>query len=113
MRKNFEVSSPIKLFEYMAAGLPILATRIVCHTDVIGNGDYAIWAEDSSEQALFESLCHVWRHRNELSQMGGRAAVAAEKWSWKASADKLRSALEIGIESSDFRSGIEFRNDAR
>jgi glycosyltransferase involved in cell wall biosynthesis len=99
--EKFRVSSPIKLFEYMAAGLPILATRIVCHTDVIGNGDYVIWAEDSSEQALFESLCHVWRLRNELSQMGNRAAVAAEKWSWKASADKLNSALEIGIESLD------------
>ena len=45
---KYRVSSPIKLFEYMGAGMPILATKIVCHTDVMGNSDYVFWAENAS-----------------------------------------------------------------
>lgn len=95
--EKFRVSSPIKLFEYMAAGLPILATRIVCHTDVIGDGDYAFWAEDSSEQGLLNALCEIWQSRYLLPDKGAHAAMAAEIWSWKASARKLKVALEAGI----------------
>ena len=39
---KYEASSPLKLFEYMAAGLPVLATSNRCHTDVVGAGGYAL-----------------------------------------------------------------------
>ncbi len=58
--EKFRVGSPIKLFEYLAAGLPILATRIVCNTDVIGEGAYVFWAEDSSVEGLLAALRIVW-----------------------------------------------------
>ncbi len=38
---KYEASSPIKLFEYMAAGMPVLATDSKCHTDVVGDGRFA------------------------------------------------------------------------
>ncbi len=38
---KYQASSPIKLFEYMAAGMPILSTRNPCHVDVIASGPYA------------------------------------------------------------------------
>jgi hypothetical protein len=41
----FKASSPIKLFEYLASGLPILATRMACHSDVISIGKYVFWVE--------------------------------------------------------------------
>jgi len=97
--EKFRVSSPIKLFEYMAAGLPILATRIVCHTDVVGGEEYAFWAEDASEQGLLDALRLVWRSRDLLSEMGRQAAIAAEGWTWAASAEKLKKALEQGFQS--------------
>jgi glycosyltransferase involved in cell wall biosynthesis len=94
--EKFRVSSPIKLFEYMAAGLPILATRIVCHTDVVGSGDYAFWAQDAGEQGLLDALRLVWRSRDFLREMGREAAIAAEGWTWRASAEKLKKALDKG-----------------
>jgi glycosyltransferase involved in cell wall biosynthesis len=97
--EKFRVSSPIKLFEYMAAGLPVLVTRIVCHTDVIGSGKYAFWAEDASEQSLVDALCSVWQSRNALKEMGQLSAIAVEAWTWRASAAKLHKALEKGYES--------------
>lgn len=95
--EKFQVSSPIKLFEYMASGLPILATRIACHTDVIGNGDYAIWMEGSDEDNLLAALRKVWKKSGELSEMGRRAALASSAWTWSESARKLRTALENGL----------------
>ena len=50
MKFDFGVSSPIKLFEYLAAGLPILATRIDCHTNVVGNADCAVWLDEPNRR---------------------------------------------------------------
>jgi glycosyltransferase involved in cell wall biosynthesis len=95
--EKFRVSSPIKLFEYIASGMPILATRIACHTDVVGDGDYVFWAETSDEQGLFDALQSLWNSREKLSEMGRRAAVASKKWTWAESAQKLKRALEVGM----------------
>jgi glycosyltransferase involved in cell wall biosynthesis len=95
--EKFRVSSPIKLFEYMAAGLPILATRIVCHTAVIGNGTYAFWAKHDDLSGLMDALRLTWQNKGMLSQMGAEAALAAQAWTWYESATKLKTALEKGI----------------
>jgi glycosyltransferase involved in cell wall biosynthesis len=96
--EKFRASSPIKLFEYMAAGMPVLATRIVCHTDVVCDGEYAIWAEDGSAEGLLDALQTAWQSRNSFTEMGKRATSAAADWSWEASAAKLWRALESGLE---------------
>jgi glycosyltransferase involved in cell wall biosynthesis len=96
--EKFRVSSPIKLFEYMAAGMPILATCILCHTDVVGHENYVFWAEDATEQGLLNALRLVWQAHDLLSIMGQCAGNAAQKWTWKASAEKLTKALKTGLE---------------
>ncbi len=95
--EKFRVSSPIKLFEYMASGLPILATRIVCHTDVVGSNNFAFWAEGSDVQSLIQALERAHKNRIHLPMMGKKAAKEAQKWTWKASAKKLDNALRQGI----------------
>ena len=95
--EKFRVSSPIKLFEYMAAGLPILATRIVCHTDVVGDSECVFWAEQAGVAGLLTAIRQAWQSRDLLSTMGARAVVAAQAWSWHASAQKLRLSLENGL----------------
>ncbi len=95
--EKFRVSSPIKMFEYMAAGLPLLLTRIACHTDVVADGAYAFWAEGGDEAGLLDALRKAWASRGELGSMGERAGAAARGWTWKASAEKLKKALETGL----------------
>jgi glycosyltransferase involved in cell wall biosynthesis len=93
--EKFRVSSPIKLFEYMAAGLPILATRIVCHTDVINEAvPYAFWAEDSTLECFMDVLKRIDQHRDRLAQFSAAAASEAVHWTWQAAAEKLRHGLE-------------------
>jgi glycosyltransferase involved in cell wall biosynthesis len=95
--EKFRVSSPIKLFEYMAAGLPVLATRIVCHTDVIGDGHFAFWAEGAGVGELSAALRLIWDARIHFGKMGREAAAAAQAWTWEVSARRLKASLERGL----------------
>lgn len=95
--EKFRVSSPIKLFEYMAAGMPILATRVVCHTDVAGEGNFVFWAQGAAEEDLLAGLKRVWQARQDLPHMGNEAELASRSWTWKASAENLADALVFGM----------------
>ena len=98
--EKFRVSSPIKLFEYLAAGLPIFATKIVCHTDVIGTSDVAFWAENADQEGLFKALQQLKENRGKLAEMGRSATSLAQKWTWQTSAENLKRALECGLEKN-------------
>ncbi|NLF50761.1 MAG: glycosyltransferase family 4 protein [Leptolinea sp.] len=94
---KFRVSSPIKLFEYAAAGLAILATRITCHTNVIGDGKYVVWAEESTLDSLVYSLKNAWENRMHLQEMGKLARLESTHWTWTESALNLANALDLGM----------------
>ena len=95
--EKYRVSSPIKLFEYMASGMTIMATRVVCHTDVIRDDSYTFWADDATVQGLFETLKLIWKSRTILESMGKKSALASQYWSWHESAKKLSQALLHGL----------------
>lgn len=95
--EKFQVCSPIKLFEYMAAGLPVLATRIPCHTDVMKNGNYVFWAEPPNEDGLLDALRALWQKRHTLRDLSAESVLAAQAWTWSESAIRLKSALEGGL----------------
>ncbi len=78
--------------------MPVLATHISCHTDVIGNDEFVFWAKDASVDGLFQALCKIWNAKQLLPQMGSSAAAASQKWTYRSSAEKLKKALEKGIE---------------
>lgn len=95
--EKYQASSPIKLFEYMAAGLPVLATRNACHTEVVLAGDYVFWAADATEQSLLAALSQAWAARADLRSLGADARNAVQDWTWEAAALKLGTALEQGL----------------
>jgi glycosyltransferase involved in cell wall biosynthesis len=91
---QFRVSSPVKLFEYMAAGMPILATRIVCHTDVVGTGEgYVFWAEKDDPESIAKAIRTAYENKDKLSAMGKRANQETPQWTWGAAAARLDRAL--------------------
>ena len=94
---KYEASSPIKLFEYMAAGMPVLATSNACHTDVVGAGQYAFWADDVTEDALLAALRQIWANRAALSRLGQEAQADVHGWTYAANAAKLKAALTYGL----------------
>jgi glycosyltransferase involved in cell wall biosynthesis len=95
--RKFEASSPIKLFEYMAAGLPLVAADNACHTDVVGQGRYAFWVKEASEEGILAALHQAARAQESLKAKGDEAAAAAQHWTWQQAGRKLGQALEHGL----------------
>jgi glycosyltransferase involved in cell wall biosynthesis len=95
--RKFQASSPVKLFEYMASGLPILTTKNFCHVDVVGDRGFAFWVEDETVASLYAPLKLIWKERHLLRAKGRKAASAVGEWTWTASAAKLSTALEKGL----------------
>lgn len=99
-QERFRVSSPLKLFEYLAAGMPILATRITCHTQVLSASGCVFWAEDDSPEQLVLGLERLWDQRAELESMGRQASQLAESHTWKAFAQVLSDSLLSHLDRS-------------
>ncbi len=112
---KYEASSPIKLFEYMAAGMPVLATSNKCHTDVVGDGRYAFWADGVDETTLVDVLHRIWASRAELAELGRQAQDDVHGWTYAANAAKLKAALVYGLSRHNYartatsRVGVEPR----
>ncbi len=100
---KYEASSPLKLFEYMAAGLPVLATSNRCHTDVVGAGRYAFWAAAPAEDELLAALRAAWAARGQFADLGEESYRAVHDWTWAASARKLYGALADGLRRASIR----------
>jgi glycosyltransferase involved in cell wall biosynthesis len=108
------VSSYIKLFEYLAAGLPIFSTRIPGNLDVVGAGRYVVWAEGADVAGLREGLRRLWGCRSALPRMGREAAEASRCWTWNAAAGRLSRALERGLERQRLaRATLQARSSPR
>jgi len=110
---KYQASSPVKLFEYMAAGMPLLSTRNVCHTEVVGDGAYAFWADAPSTPALLQALHMAWQQRHHLQELGTASAGHVHAWSWAAAAQKLSHALHLGLNRADgIRSAVSTTEQA-
>lgn len=75
-------SLPIKLFEYMAAGLPVVASRFPAWQEVLG--DAGMLVDPLDVQAIAAALQWLIEHPEEAERMGrlGREAVARE-FNWE------------------------------
>lgn len=76
--------SPLKIYEYLAAGLPVVASDIGTCSDILDGGGLGVLVTpgDSTElAAVLAGLRSDARLRDELGQAGRQAAVTRHDWS--------------------------------
>ena len=95
--EKYAASSPVKLFEYMASGLPLLATKSPCHIDVVADGSFAFWIDEPTEEGIRDGLEKIWASRDSLNRLSSEAQAAVDLWTWEAAAAKLDDALKYGL----------------
>ena len=80
---NYVVAWPVKLFEYMAAGLPVVATDVPPWNGILRRFDCGICVPVSDPRALATAITRLLDDADEAREMGerGRRAVA-EHYSW-------------------------------
>jgi glycosyltransferase involved in cell wall biosynthesis len=76
-RNTLQGCCPIKLLEYMAAGRPILATRLPVTEDILEHGVSAHLVRPGSAAALADGIQWLVAHPEERERLGARAREAA------------------------------------
>lgn len=90
--RNHTDSQPIKLFEYMAAGLPVIASDFPLWQEIITESGCGICVDPKDTQAVKDAIEYLLDHPQEGQEMGrrGREAVL-RKYNWESEgADLLK-----------------------
>jgi glycosyltransferase involved in cell wall biosynthesis len=87
---NHTNSLPNKLFEYMAAGIPVVASNFPLWKEIVERNRCGITVDPLDPKAIAQAIEYLLTHLEEARQMGenGRCAVA-EKYNWEQEKEKL------------------------
>jgi glycosyltransferase involved in cell wall biosynthesis len=91
----FKYSLPVKMFEYMSAGIPVICSDFPLWREIVEKHDCGICVDPSDPQAITDAINYLYMNQEEAEQMGenGRKAVE-EEYNWKAESRKLIEAYE-------------------
>ena len=81
---------PIKMFEYMAAGIPVIASGFPTWRDIVGPAQCGLLVDPMSQQEIASAITQLLRNPDAAVRMGSNGQQAAfEKYSWEAEASVL------------------------
>jgi glycosyltransferase involved in cell wall biosynthesis len=80
---NYLNAQPVKLFEYMGAGIPVIASDFPVWRNVIESAECGLLVDPLDPAAIANAIDYLWSHPAEAAEMGrrGRAAVKA-RYNW-------------------------------
>jgi glycosyltransferase involved in cell wall biosynthesis len=104
--KAFVTSQPTKLFEYMAAGIPVVASDFPLWRGIIQEAGCGLLVDPFDARAIATAIEHLITNESEAQEMGERGRMAVtQRFSWANEEEKLlsfysslleeRTALEI------------------
>lgn len=88
-----KVTSPLKMFEYMASGRVIIASDIPVLREILNEqNSYLVKADDP--QAWVKAVRHIETNREEAVRKAERAKMEVNQYSWKSRARKMLELVE-------------------
>ena len=87
---NYLDALPVKMFEYMAAGLPVIASRFPLWQEIVEGNQCGVCVDPGNPAAIAAAIDHFCRHPHIARRMGenGRRAVHT-RYNWGSEAAKL------------------------
>ena len=87
---QFVVSLPIKLFEYMAAGLPVIASNFPLWREIVESSGCGICVDSRNPREIADAIRYLYRHPEERLAMGEKGCRAVrEKYNWEEEGRRL------------------------
>ncbi|MFB6258261.1 MAG: glycosyltransferase family 4 protein [Flavobacteriales bacterium] len=98
---NYVHALPVKLFEYMEAGLPVIASDFPALVEIIDEQECGITVDPKDPRQIAEAIQHLLQNPEEAARMGsnGKRAVQ-EKFNWGREAERLRRVYTKLLEKS-------------
>jgi glycosyltransferase involved in cell wall biosynthesis len=81
--------SPMKLFEYMASGRPIVATAIESLQEILEDGETALLAKADDQGDLAEKILNILDDRPLAELVASGASAKVQVHSWKLRAERI------------------------
>lgn len=87
---NYMESWPVKLFEYMAAGVPVIASDFANWREWFGRFDCVRFVDPLDPKAVAQEIEYLLEHEEEAAAMGLRGTRAVrDHFNWQTEARKL------------------------
>ncbi len=82
-RSNYLRAYPTKMFEYMAAGIPVIASDFPLWREIVEPAECGILVDPFDTRAIADAVLYLIEHPDEARRMGrsGRAA-AEDRYNW-------------------------------
>jgi glycosyltransferase involved in cell wall biosynthesis len=87
---NYLDALPVKMFEYMAAGIPVIASDFPLWREIVLGNQCGLCVDPMNPGAIAKAIDYMVQHPDEARQMGekGRRAVL-ERYNWSVEEAKL------------------------
>ena len=90
--------SPLKLYEYMACGKPVIASSLAGLSDVVSEGNCGILVAPEDPEDLASAVRRIAENPEQAKSMGTRGRkLAEERYSWSTQARRLDSFIRVLI----------------
>jgi glycosyltransferase involved in cell wall biosynthesis len=91
--RNFLVSYPTKMFEYMSAGLPVICSDFPLFRELDEGTNACLFVDPLDPVALADAILFLFTHREEAEAIGRRGRTAIrERYNWDS---EERTLLEL------------------
>jgi glycosyltransferase involved in cell wall biosynthesis len=83
-------AQPNKLFEYMSAGIPVIASNFPLWREIVEGNECGICVDPLNSQDIAKAIMYLTEHSEEAEQFGKNARVAVEKkYNWENEVKKM------------------------
>lgn len=91
---EWNVSSPLKVMEYLASGKPVILTPIPAHRDVFVGQKFVVWTKGYDPINISKAIQYAYDNRVSLRKSAGKAPKYIEKYfDWGIQAKRLAKYL--------------------
>ncbi len=104
-RPEWNVSSPIKIFEYLACGKPVILTPIVAHKNIITNNPSFVWTQGERVSDFINAIEYAFENHEALLAKSIKAyELLRNNYDWKKQGSKFSMYLKNKYESDVYHS---------
>ena len=89
---NYQQASSVKVFEYMAAGIPVIISHFPMWKSIVDEHHCGLAVDPMNVDAVRSAIRYLLEHPEEAQAMGKRGQAAAFRfYNWESQAEELKS----------------------